>query len=503
MAKKQFKTESKRILDLMVNSIYTHREIFLRELISNASDATDKRYYSAKQTGLDPDALTIDIAIDRAARTLTISDHGCGMTEAELADNLGVIAKSGTLAYQSEHEDIDLIGQFGVGFYAAFMVSETVRVVTRTADAETALCWESSGADGYTITPAERAEIGTDVILTLKPDTEEICYDEFLDPYQIEALVRKYSDYIRYPIQMEMEKHRKKEGSDEYETYSEIETLNSRIPLWKRDKNEVDNDAYNAFYKERFFDFEDPRRVIRANAEGIVSYTALLYLPKHEPMNYYTKEYEKGLALYTNGVLIMERCADLLPDYFGFVRGIVDSQDLSLNISREMLQHDRQLKLIATGIEKKIRSELESLLKEDRASYEEFFKSFGVALKYGMYQARDKLCDLILFASSAGEGMTTLAEYVARMPESQEKIYYACGDKLPQAELVLERGFEVLYFKDDIDEFAIKNLIKYAEKPFQSVSEGDLGLEDETEKKAVEEKQTEHQAMLDAMKEAL
>ncbi len=517
MEKKQFQTESKRVLDLMINSIYTNREIFLRELISNASDATDKRYYNALskgESGIDRDSLAIEIKLDRENRTVTISDSGCGMTEEELEENLGVIAKSGSLQYKSEHtdEDMSIIGQFGVGFYAAFMVSSSVRVITRSMSSDTAFCWESSGADGYTITPCEKAEVGSDVVLTLKEDTEDETYSEFLDAYRIKALVKQYSDYIRYPIRMEMEKRRKKEESDEYETYLEVETLNSRIPIWKRAKSEVDEASFNAYYCERFMDYNPPKRIIRTDAEGMVSYSALMFLPSKAPMNYYSKDFEKGLALYTNGVLIMEKCADLLPDYFSFVRGIVDSQDLSLNISRETLQQDRRLKMIANGIEKKIRSDLEDFLKNDRAGYEEFFAQFGLQLKYGVYMEfganKDKLKDLLLFRSSAGEGYTTLSEYVARMRESQKYIYFASGQsaeklaRLPQAERVLDAGMEVLYCTEDIDEFALKVLMSYEEHEFRSVSEEDLELPDE--KKADTEAVTkEHQPLLDAMKEFL
>ncbi|MBQ3055240.1 MAG: molecular chaperone HtpG [Oscillospiraceae bacterium] len=517
MEKKQFQTESKRVLDLMINSIYTNREIFLRELISNASDATDKRYYnalSAGQSGVDREALAIEIKIDRENRILTISDSGCGMTEEELTENLGVIAKSGSLQYKTEHadEDMSIIGQFGVGFYAAFMVSSTVRVITRSMTSDTAFCWESSGADGYTVTPCEKTEVGTDVVLVLKEDTEEENYSEFLDSYRISGLVKKYSDYIRYPIRMDLEKRRKKEDSDEYETYYETETLNSMVPIWKRAKGEADDAAFHAYYQERFMDYTPPKRIIRTDAEGMVSYSALMFLPSAAPMNYYTKDFEKGLALYTNGVLIMEKCQELLPDYFSFVRGIVDSQDLSLNISRETLQQDRRLKMIASGIEKKIRTDLEDFLKNDRAGYEEFFAQFGLQLKYGIYMEfganKDKLKDLILFRSSSGDGYTTLSEYVARMRESQKYIYFASGQsaeklaRLPQAERVLDAGMEVLYCTEDIDEFALKVLMSYDNHEFRSVSEEDLELPDE-KKGDTEEATREHQELLDAMKEVL
>lgn len=520
MAKKQFKAESKRLLDLMINSIYTHREIFLRELISNASDATDKRYYNAisdGETGLNRDELSIDIALDKEARTITISDHGCGMTDKEMEENLGIIAKSGSLAFKQENEkmdDVDIIGQFGVGFYAAFMVSQHVRVISRAADAESAFSWESDGADGYTIKPCEKNEIGTEITLTLKQNTENENYDEFLETYRISALVKKYSDYIRYPIRMDVEHRHLKEGSEnEYETHIENETLNSMIPIWKKAKSELSDEDYSQFYQNKFHDYEAPARVIHTNTEGAVSYTALLFVPANAPYDYYTRDYEKGLALYTNGVMIMEKCADLLPDYFSFVRGLVDSQDLSLNISREMLQHDRQLRVIATSIEKKIRSELLSMLEKDREGYEKFFENFGMQLKYGVYanfgQNKDKLCDLLLFYSSSEKKMVTLKEYVSRMKEGQEHIYFASGesisklDNLPQTELVRSRGMEILYLTQEVDEFALRMMNAYAEKTFRSVTEGDLGLETEEEKKEIEKKSEENKTLLDAIKEAL
>lgn len=520
MAKKQFKAESKRLLDLMINSIYTHREIFLRELISNASDATDKLYYNAMsegQTGINRDELSIDIKLDKSARTITISDHGCGMTDQEMEENLGVIAKSGSLAFKQENEkmeDVDIIGQFGVGFYAAFMVSKNVRVISRAVGSDTAFCWESNGTDGYTITACEKPEHGTEIILTLKDNTEDENYDEFLEQYRISSLVTKYSDYIRYPIRMDMEKSRLKEGSEkEYETYVENEILNSMIPLWKKAKNELSDEDYNNFYQEKFHDYEAPACTIHTSAEGTVSYTAMLFVPANAPFDYYTRDYEKGLALYANGVMIMEKCADLIPDYFSFVRGLVDSQDLSLNISREMLQHDRQLRVIATSIEKKIRSELLSMLENERENYEKFFKNFGIQLKYGVYaqfgQNKDKLRDLLLFYSSSEKKMVTLKEYVSRMKEGQEHIYFAVGestaklDNLPQTELVRSRDMEILYLTDDIDEFTIRVLDDYEGKTFRSVTEGDLGLETEEEKKEIEKKSEDNRLVLDAMKEVL
>ncbi len=518
MAKMQFQTESKRVLDLMINSIYTNREIFLRELISNASDATDKRYYNSLkdgESGVNREDLSIVLKLDKTARTLTISDRGCGMTEEELNNHLGVIAKSGSLEYKTEHkeDDMSIIGQFGVGFYAAFMVSSQVKVVTKSMNSAQGYCWESEGADGYTVTPCEKEEVGTDVILTIKEDGEEAQFSEFLQEFRIAELVKRYSDYIRYPIQMEMPKQRKAEDSDGYETYFEMETLNSQIPIWKRAKNDVDDDAYASYYRERFMDYQPPKRVIRTDAEGMVSYSALMFLPSVMPMNYYSKDFEKGLALYTNGVLIMEKCADLLPDYFSFVRGIVDSQDLSLNISRETLQQDRRLRMIASGIEKKIRGELEEFLKSDRENYESFFSQFGAQLKFGIYADfganKDKLKDLVLFRSSAGEGYTTLKEYTDRMRDSQKYIYFASGQsaerlaKLPQAERVLEQGMEVLCCTEDIDEFALKVLGAYDEHEFRSVSEDNLELPDDVAPNDVEEKNKAHETMLTAAKDVL
>ncbi|MGI6031093.1 MAG: molecular chaperone HtpG [Eubacteriales bacterium] len=520
MEKQQFKAESKRLLDLMINSIYTHKEIFLRELISNASDATDKLYYNALQdgnTGLDRDALSIEIKPDAQARTLTITDHGCGMTREELENNLGTIAQSGSLAFKQQHdaqEDIDIIGQFGVGFYSAFMVSKHVQVCTRSEGDGQAWCWESDGADGFTITPCEKADVGSTITLTLKDNSDEENYDEFLDTWHLQELVRKYSDYIRYPIRMDVTRSRKKEGTEnEYEDYTVTETLNSMVPIWKKSKDQVTDEEYNQFYKEKFFDFEDPLRIIHSSTEGTATYNALLFVPSRPPYNYYSKDFEKGLQLYASGVLIMDRCSDLLPDYFSFVRGLVDSQDLSLNISREMLQHDRQLKLIASSLEKKIKNELTSMLKNDRETYEKFFRSFGLQLKFGVYSnygvKKDLLQDLLLFASSHGDGLTTLQEYVDRMPEGQKAIYYACGSSaaqigsLPQIELLRDKGYEVLYLTDDVDEFALKVMNTYKEKPFQSAADGDLGLESEEEKKEAENQTQQHQELLDCMKQAL
>ena len=523
MEKTEFKAESKRLLDLMINSIYTHKEIFLREIISNASDATDKRYYNALvrgETGLTRDMLPIDIAIDEQARTLTVSDRGCGMTKDELVNNLGTIAKSGSLAFKQENEkmeDVDIIGQFGVGFYSAFMVSSNVKVITKSEETGEAYCWESEGADGFTVTPAERAEIGTDIIMTIKESTEEENYDSYLDGYHISRLVKKYSDYISYPIKMAMQRKRAIEGSDpdniQYEDYTEIETLNSMVPIWKKSKSEVTQEDYNRFYREKFFDSVPPARVIYTSTEGTATYNALLFVPMEPFYNYYSKNFEKGLQLYANGVLIMEKCADLLPDYFSFVRGIVDSQDLTLNISRETLQHDRQLKIIAANVEKKIKSELETFLKNDRENYEKFYKGFGTQLKYGAYEnygaGKETVKDILLFYSSSEEKLVSLAEYVSRMKAEQKYIYYVCGtsidqiNTLPQIEMLKDKGYEVLYLTEMIDEFALKMMRVYAEKEFKSISDGDLELESEEEKQEAEKKAEEHKALFDQMKDAL
>ncbi len=523
MATKQFKAESKRLLDMMINSIYTHKEIFLRELISNASDAMDKLYYRSLQenlTGITRDDLTIDLTVDKANRLLVVEDNGIGMTKEELESNLGTIAKSGSFAFKKENEqkdDVDIIGQFGVGFYSAFMVADCVTVVSRAFGSDEAYCWKSKGAAGYTVEPAEKDSHGTKVILHIKESTAEENYDEFLEQYRIEGIVKKYSDYIRYPIRMEMEKTRVKEGTDgedkkpEYETYTELTTLNSMVPLWKKNKNEITPEEYNAFYKAKFNDYTDPLRVIHSSTEGAATYNALLFIPATAPFNYYTREYEKGLQLYASGVLIMDKCADLLPDHFSFVKGLVDSQDLSLNISREMLQHDRQLKVIAGRLEKKIHSELLSMLENDRETYEKFYKNFGLQLKFGIYNDygmhKDMLQDLVLFVSSKEKKLVTLHEYVERMEEGQKYIYYACGDtpdkieKLPQTEAVRDHGFEILYLTDDVDEFALQMLHSFEDKEFKSVSAGDLGFEDE--KKADEAADKENEPLLTAMQKAL
>lgn len=526
MAKKQFKAESKRLLDLMINSIYTHKEIFLRELISNASDAIDKLYYRSLtegNTGLSRDDFTITIEADKGARTLKVIDNGMGMTKEELEKNLGTIAKSGSLDFKSEMEskdEIDIIGQFGVGFYSAFMVSDKVSVVSKAFGEQQAYEWESAGADGYTIKEADKGVNGTEITLTIKADTDDENYSEFLDEYKIKGLIKKYSDYIRYPIQMMVEKSRPKEtdgGEDEkteYETYMELETLNSMIPLWKKTKSELNDEDYNNFYKEKYYDFADPVKVIHTDVEGVVSYTALLFIPGKAPFNYYTKDFEKGLQLYSSGVMIMDKCADLLPDYFSFVRGLVDSQDLSLNISREMLQHDRQLKAIAQRLEKKIKSELLAMRNTDREKYVEFFKNFGLQLKYGLYEGfgahKEILQDLVMFYSSQEKALVTLSEYVSRMKPDQKYIYYASGettdkiDKLPQTELLKDKGYEILYLTDDIDEFAIQMLREFDEKEFKSVSAEDLDIEEsKEEKEEAEKKAEESKDMLEYMKEAL
>ncbi len=517
---KQFKAESKRLLDLMINSIYTHKEIFLRELISNASDAIDKLYYKALSdgnTGLNRDDFAINLIPDKEKRTLTITDNGCGMTKDELDADLGTIAKSGSLNFKQamdKKENIEIIGQFGVGFYSAFMVAEKVTVLSEAFGSNEAWKWESSGTEGYTLEPCSKQGNGTEIILQLKPDTDDEKYGEFLDTYHIKSLVKKYSDYIRYPIKMDMEKSRLKEGTkDQYETYTENETLNSMVPLWRKNKNEITQDQYNQFYKDKFGDYENPAKVIHMYVEGASNFHALMYLPAHAPFNFYTRDYEKGLQLYSNGVLIMDKCADLLPDYYSFMRGIVDSEDLSLNISRETLQHDRQLKLIAERIDKKIHSELETMLKNDREGYEKFFKNFGLQLKYGIYQDygahKEELQDLLLFYSSSEKKLVTLKEYVDRMKKDQKYIYYACGDtvdhvdKLPQSETVKDHGYEILYMVDPVDEFAVSMLAKYADKEFKSVSADDLGLETEEEKKEVEKKAEENKDMLTFMKNTL
>lgn len=536
MAMKQFKAESKKLLDLMINSIYTNKEIFLRELISNASDAIDKLYFRSltdSAVKLTKDDFKIELATDKASRTLTIQDNGIGMTKEELEKNLGTIARSGSLDFKSENqaEGIDIIGQFGVGFYSAFMVAARVTVVSRAFGEEEAWQWESRGAEGYTITPAERAEAGTTVTLVLKEDVagkdgaEGENYSQYLEEYTLADIVKKYSDYVRYPIRMERTKSRQKPkpadaGDDytpEYESYTEVETINSMVPLWRRDKKDVTAEEYNEFYKQKFMDYTDPARVITARTEGTATYNALLFIPGRAPYDYYTREYEKGLQLYASGVLIMDRCADLLPDHFSFVKGIVDSQDLSLNISREMLQKDSQLRLIRTSLEKKIKSELAAMKNNEREKYEEFWGHFGRQLKFGCYEGygmnSDLLKDLLLFYSAKEKKLVTLEEYVAAMPEEQKFIYYASGDsadrlaKLPAAELVLDKGYDLLLLTEDVDEFCLQILRKYGEKDkekeFKNVSSGELGLESEEEKKAAEAESEAAKPLFEAMQKAL
>ena len=521
MAKKQFKAESKRLLDLMINSIYTHKEIFLREIISNASDACDKLCYQAltdDSVGMRRKDFKIDLSVDKENRIITVSDNGIGMDKADLENNLGVIASSGSYKFKQEvgedAKDTEVIGQFGVGFYSAFMVADHITVVTKKYGSDTAYMWQSSGADGYTITECEKDGVGTDIIMHVKPDTDDEKYSEFLESWRLQELVRKYSDYIRFPIRMEVSKTRKKEGcpddKPEYESYTEIDTLNSMVPIWQRRKSNVKPEEYNKFYRDKFHDYTDPQKVIVVSAEGMVTYKALLFIPGATPYDYYTKEYEKGLQLYSNGVLIMDKCADLLPEHFRFVRGVVDSPDLSLNISRELLQHDRQLKIIATNLEKKIKSELVKMLKDDRESYETFWKNFGRQLKYGVtanYGAnKDLLQDLLLFYSSTEKKPVTLDEYVSRMKEDQKYIYYASGetldkiDKLPQTEVLKEKGIEILYFSEDIDEFCAQILRSKGDKELRSVL--DQEIEEGAEKKA-EEASDAHKATFDFIKEAL
>jgi len=521
MAKKQFKAESKRLLDLMIHSIYTHKEIFLRELISNSSDAIDKLYYHSfteNNTGIFREDLEIRIVIDKSRRMLTVTDNGIGMTKEELESNLGTIARSGSLDFKRDNElkeDIDIIGQFGVGFYSAFMVSSVVTVISKAYGEDQAYRWESTGTDGYIIAECEKEHCGTEIILKIKEDTEDDKYDEFLQEYRIRGLIKRYSDYIRYPIKMNVEQRRLKEGTEnEYETVIEEQILNSMVPIWRKNKNEISDEEYQTFYQEKFYDFTKPVKIIHTNVEGVVSYNALLYVPAKAPHNYYTKEYEKGLQLYSSGVLIMERCPDLLPDYFSFVKGLVDSQDLSLNISREMLQHDRQLKAIASRLEKKIKSELLELMNTDREKYDDFFKNFGLQLKYGIYDQfganKDTLKDLLLFYSSTEKKMASLAEYVSRMKLDQKYIYYAAGesvekiDKLPQTELLKDKGFEILYFTDDIDEFAIRILQDFDSKEFKSVSGDDLGFEeDEKDNEAVKKETEDNKELFAFMQETL
>ncbi|MBP1567188.1 MAG: molecular chaperone HtpG [Oscillospiraceae bacterium] len=520
METKQFKAESKKLLEMMINSIYTHKEIFLRELISNASDAIDKLYFKSltdDAVGLNKDDFEILVNVDKENRKITITDNGIGMTRDDLENNLGTIAKSGSLDFKSNNElgeDVDIIGQFGVGFYSAFMVAKEVTVRSKAYGADKAYEWKSEGVEGYTIDECDRDKVGTEIILSVKDDTEEEKYSEYLEQYRLQSIIKKYSDYIRFPVKMDVEHSRKKEGTeDEYETFIERETINSMVPIWKKNKNELKDEDYNNFYKEKFFDYTDPLKHVHVKTEGTATYNALLYIPAKAPYDYYTREFEKGLQLYANGVLIMDKCADLLPDHFSFVKGLVDSEDLSLNISREMLQHDRQLKLIAKSIEKTIKNELSKMLKNEREKYEEFYKAFGLQLKAGVYTSygmnKDTLCDLLMFYSSNEEKLTTLEEYVSRMREDQKFIYYATGESiqriksLPQTEMVLDKGYEILYLTEGVDEFAIKMLNTYKEKQFKSISAGDLDIETPEEKEEVKAKAEECKEMFAFMKETL
>ncbi|MEH7415310.1 molecular chaperone HtpG [Neobacillus drentensis] len=519
METKQFKAESKRLLDMMINSIYTHREIFLRELLSNASDAIDKIYYKALTDDtltFDQDSYYIKVTADKDNRVLKITDTGIGMTKEELENNLGTIAKSGSLAFKKENElkdGYDIIGQFGVGFYSAFMVADEVSVISKALGSDEAFKWESKGADGYTITPCEKDSVGTEITLKVKENTEDENYDEYLEEYRLRSIIKKYSDFIRYPIKMDVTERKLKEGSEnDFEEVVEEQTINSMVPIWRKNKKDLTTEDYEHFYSEKRYGFDKPLKHIHISVDGAIRYNAILYIPENIPFDYYTQEYEKGLELYSNGVLIMNKCADLLPDYFSFVKGMVDSEDLSLNISREMLQHDRQLKLIAKNINKKIKSELLSIIKNEREKYEEFFTAFGRQLKYGVYSDygthKDELQDLLMFYSSKEKKLVTLEEYVSRMPEDQKYIYYATGEsnerieKLPQTELVADKGYEILYFTDEIDEFAIRMLMSYKEKEFKSVSSGDLGFEaDENQDTAAEEQ--DNKDLFDFMKNVL
>lgn len=520
MTKKQFKAESKRLLEMMINSIYSQREVFLRELISNASDAIDKIYYKAltdDSLTFNKDSYYIKITANKENRTLTITDTGIGMTKDELENNLGVIAKSGSLAFKKENESKDghdIIGQFGVGFYAAFMVADVVTVISKALGSDEAYKWESEGAEGYTIEPYEKETVGTEIILKIKESAEEESYDEFLEEYTLKTVIKKYSDFIRYPIKMDVSGQRPKEGAeDELEEYTEEQVINSMVPIWRKNKSELTDEDYESFYHEKHYGFDKPIKHIHINVDGTVRYNAILYIPGQTPFDFYSKEYEKGLELYSNGVLIMNKCAELLPDYFSFVKGMVDSEDLSLNISREILQQDRQVKFIAKNISKKIKNELKSLMKNDREKYEEFYKSFGRQLKFGVYNDfgsnKEILQDLLMFYSSKEKKLVSLDDYVSRMPEDQKYIYYATGEsierieKLPQTEMVSEKGYEILYFTEDIDEFAIKMLMTYNEKEFKSVSSGDLGIESEEDQKQTETEQTENKDLFDLMKEVL
>ncbi len=518
--KKQFKTESKRLLDLMINSIYTHKEIFLRELVSNASDASDKLYYKALQeniNGISREDMDIFLSIDKEKRTITIEDHGIGMDYDELEERLGTIANSGSNEFKNALEkgvdNVDIIGQFGVGFYSAFMVADKVEVFSKKYGEDKAYAWVSDTSDGYEIFESGLDHHGTKIVLHLKDNTEEENYDEYLSQYEIERLIKKYSDYIHYPIKMEMTVSKKKEDSDEYEDVTEVKVLNSQVPLWKRNKKDITEEEYNDFYKSKFSDFTDPQRVMHNRVEGNITYDSLLFIPSQVPMNYFSSEYEKGLQLYSRGVFIMDKAKDLVPEHFRFVRGLVDSQDLNLNISREMLQHDRSMKLIADRIEKRIQRELEDMLKKDREEYVKFWKNFGMQIKFGIYHSygmlKDKLQDLLLFYSANKKDYITLNEYVEAMKEDQKDIYFASGetvekiDMLPACEAVKDKGFDILYLTDNVDEFCLQMLRDYKEKTFKNVTQGDLNLESEEEKKELEQKTTDHKDLLDAIKEAL
>ena len=520
MAKKEFKSESKRLLDLMINSIYTNKDIFLRELISNASDALDKLYYRSltdKKLKVKKDKLEINLSFDKENRILTITDNGCGMTKEELESNLGTIAKSGSLNFKenmSKEDKANIIGQFGVGFYSAFMVSDKITVTSLSVDSDEAYVWESEGIDGYTIKEGKKKDHGTEIVLKIKEDTDEVEYSKYLDEYELKNLIKKYSDYIAFPIKMECTKHKLvDEEKKEYEDYKEEETLNSMIPIWKKPKNEVNDEDYDNFYMDKFSDYDKPLKVISSSVEGMTSYKSLLFIPSHAPYDYYTQEYEKGLALYSNGVLIMDKCADLLPDYFSFVKGIVDSDDLSLNISRELLQESQSLKLIAKNIEGKVRRELEDMLRDDREKYISFFKTFGVQLKYGVYnnfgQDKDKLKDLIMFYSAEHERLITLSEYVSEMKEGQDAIYYASGSSiekigsLPQVEQVRDKNYDILYLTDYVDEFCVTAIQEYEEKKFRNVSDEDLDLESDEEKEATKKANEDHSDLLKAMSDVI
>ena len=520
MAKQEFKSESKRLLDLMINSIYTNKDIFLRELISNASDALDKLYYRSltdKKIKVKKDDLAIEIEFNKNKRTLTIKDNGCGMTKEELEENLGTIAKSGTLAFKEEmskEEKANIIGQFGVGFYSSFMVSDKITVKSHSVDSEESYSWESEGVDGYTIKKCKKEDVGTEIILSIKEDTDEFDYSKYLDEYELKNLIKKYSDYISFPIKMEITHHELVDDEKKkYEDHKEIETINSMVPLWKKNKSEVSDEDYENFYMDKFSDYDKPLKVIATSVEGMTSYKALLFIPSHAPYDYYTQDYEKGLALYSNGVMIMEKCADLLPDYFSFVKGVVDSEDLNLNISRELLQESQNLKLIAKNIENKIRKELEKMLNDNREDYISFFKTFGVQLKYGVYnnfaQDKDKLKDLIMFHSAKEDKLITMAEYVSKMPEDQANIYYASGSSIekiksmPQVEQVLDKDYDILYLTEYVDEFCITALQDYEGKTFINVSNGDLDLESDEEKEALKQVNKDNSDLLKAMKEEL